>query len=54
MRTTLLYGVLLVNEVETSGRHHKQRRALSVYPPAPPAVKTIVASPFGYVRGGAT
>ena len=28
MRTTLLHGVLRVNEVETSPRHHAQRRAV--------------------------
>jgi len=33
MRTTLLHGVLHLNEVETSLRHHAQRRALPVYPP---------------------
>ena len=31
VRTTLLNGVLMCIEVETSPRHHKQRRAVSVY-----------------------
>jgi len=31
MRTTLLSGVLMCIEVETSPRHHKQRRASLVY-----------------------
>src|SRR5712692_8943987 len=34
MRTTLVNGVLILNEVETSPRHHVQRRANSGVPPA--------------------
>src|SRR5262247_3721787 len=39
LRTTLLSGVLLCIEVETSPRHHQQRRVLPVYPRAPGCVK---------------
>src|SRR5499433_1437546 len=42
LRTTLLSGVLLCIEVETFPRHHKQRRVIPVYSPAPGAVKEKV------------
>jgi hypothetical protein len=44
MRTTLVSGVLTYNEVETSPRHHVQRRAHPVYPRPPGAVKGFLAA----------
>src|SRR5262245_15300586 len=51
LRTTLLSGVLLCIEVETFPRHHKQRRVIPVYSPAPGAVKEKVPS-FESVSSG--
>jgi hypothetical protein len=42
VRTTLVSGVRLLSEVETSPRHHVQRRAPSVYPPGGAVVKRNV------------
>jgi hypothetical protein len=39
VRTTLVNGVLTLNEVETSPQHHVQRRARLVYPLAGGTVK---------------
>src|SRR5712692_3712339 len=44
VRTTLVSGVLTYNEVETSPRHHVQRRAHPVYPRPPGAVKGFLAA----------
>jgi len=61
MRTTLVNGVLTVNEVETSPRHHVQRRATLVYPLAGDIVKQNLqrvlgqfASPYFVTRSPAT
>ncbi len=43
MRTTLVSGVLTYYEVETSPRHHEQRRAHPVYPLGRGVVKRILA-----------
>src|SRR5713226_4864094 len=43
MRTTLVNGVRTLNEVETSPRHHVQRRAELVYLRGGPIVKKNVA-----------
>src|SRR6266850_3523282 len=46
MRTTLVSGSQSLNEVETSPRHHVQRRALTVYPRLRRPVKLL----FGHHR----
>ena len=45
MRTTLVSGSQSLNEVETSPRHHVQRRASPVYPRPRARVKGIVSTP---------
>jgi hypothetical protein len=57
VRTTLVNGVLTLNEVETSPRHHVQRRATFVYSLARATVKHNVSGhrdPGAQLLGDAT